>query len=147
VTEAKIADRTVGASKLQSGIPIDMQDAVLLAPEIRDYSETSPTSSISAGTLILELESGNVLEVTLTQNVTSLVLADPPSAGRAGSCSLILRQDSTGGRSIAWGSSIRWPGGVAPALSSSANAVDVFSLITRDGGTTWYGFLGGQDFS
>jgi hypothetical protein len=147
VTEAKIADGAVGASKLQPGIPIDMQDAVLTAPELRDYSETSPSPAILAGTLILDLETGNVFQVTLTQNVTSLILAHPPAANRAGSCSLIVRQDGTGGRSLAWNGAIKWPGGTPPAVTSAANAVDVYSLVTRDGGVTWYGFLGGQDFS
>ena len=88
VTGGKIADGAIGAGKLQPGIPIDMQDALLDSPEIRDYAETSPTLAISAGTLTIDLESGNVFEVTLTQDVTSLTLVHPPSTGRAGSCSL-----------------------------------------------------------
>jgi hypothetical protein len=147
ITADKIADGAVGAGKLQPGIPIDMQDALLNSPELRDYSETSPTPGISSGTLSLDLESGNVFEVILTQNVTSLLLLQPPAAGRAGSCSLILRQDQTGGRTLAWPASVRWPGGMPPTITSAANAVDVYALVTRDGGTTWYGFAGGQDFS
>jgi hypothetical protein len=147
ITGAKIADGAVGAGKLQPGIAIDMQDAVLDSPELRDYAETSPTPTISSGTLSLDLESGNVFEVLLTQNVTSLVLLHPPAAGRAGSCSLILRQDATGGRTLAWPGMIKWPGGAVPTITSAANAVDIYALVTRDGGTTWYGFAGGQDFS
>ncbi len=93
VTQAKIADGAVGVSKLQPGIPIDMQDAVLRAPELRDYAETSPAPSINSETLTLDLETGNVFDVTLTENVTSLVLAHAPATGRAASCTLILRQD------------------------------------------------------
>jgi hypothetical protein len=147
ITGAKIANGAVGAGKLQPGIAIDMQDAVLDSPELRDYAETSPTPTISSGTLTLDLESGNVFEVLLTQNVTSLVLLHPPAAGRAGSCSLILRQDVTGGRTLAWPSVIKWPGGAPPTITSAANAVDIYALVTRDGGTTWYGFAGGRDFS
>jgi hypothetical protein len=147
VTQEKIADGAVGASKLQPGIPINMQDAVLRAPELRDYAETSPAPVISSGTLTLDLETGNVFEVILTQNVTSLILAHPPAAGRAGSCSIILRQDATGGRTLAWPSSIKWAGGTPPPITSAAGAVDVYALITRDGGATWFGFPGGQDFS
>ena len=147
VTSGKIADGAVGASKLQPGIPIDMQDAVLSAPELKDYSETSPAPGILSGTLVLDLASGNVFEVTLTQNVTSLILANAPAAGRAGSCTLIVRQDATGGRSLAWPGSTNWAGGAPPAITSAANAIDVLSLVTRDGGVTWYGFPGGQDFS
>jgi hypothetical protein len=124
-----------------------MQDAVLDSPELRDYAETSPTPTISSGTLTLDLESGNVFEVVLTQNVTSLILLHPPAAGRAGSCSLILRQDATGGRTFIWPQSTKWAGGATPAITSAANTVDIYALVTRDGGTTWYGFAGGKDFS
>jgi hypothetical protein len=147
VTQEKIADGAVDASKLQPGIPINMQDAVLRAPELRDYAETSPAPEISSGTLTLDLETGNVFEVILTQNVTSLILAHPPAAGRAGSCSIILRQDATGGRTRTWPSPVKWAGGAPPPITSAADAVDVYALITRDGGATWFGFPGGQDFS
>lgn len=147
ITEEKLADGAVGAGKLQAGIPIDMQDAVLDAPELRDYAETSPVAAISGGSLTLDLESGNVFEVTLTQDVTSLSLVHPPLTGRAGSCSLIVRQDATGGRTFTWPASVKWAGGAPPAITSTADAIDVFALVTRDGGGTWYGFPGGQDFS
>jgi hypothetical protein len=147
VTQEKIADGAVGASKLQPGIPIDMQDAVLSRAELRDYAETSPAPAISSGTLTLDLQTGNVFEVILTQNVTSLILAHPPASGRAGSCSIILRQDATGGRTLAWPASVKWAGGAPPPITSAADAVDVYALITRDGGATWFGFPGGQDFS
>jgi hypothetical protein len=147
VTGAKLADGAVGASKLQPGIPIDMQDAVLDSAELRDYAETSPTAVVSGGAVVLDLESGNVFEVNLTQDVTSLSVVHPPAAGRAGSCSLILKQDGTGGRTLTWPASVKWAGGEPPAITSAADAVDVYALITRDGGATWYGFPGGQDFS
>jgi hypothetical protein len=147
VTQQKIADGAVGASKLQPGIPINMQDALLTGPELRDYCETSPAPTISSGTLTLDLETGSVFEVILTQNVTSVVLAHPPAAGRAGSCSIILRQDATGGRTLSWPTSIKWAGGAPPPITTAAGAVDVFGLITRDGGQNWFGFPAGQNFS
>jgi hypothetical protein len=88
-----------------------------------------------------------VLEVNLTEDIPSPIFANPPAAGRAGSCSLIVRQDGTGARSLAWDGSLRWLGGEPPGITGVANAADVYSLVTRDGGVTWYGFLGGQDFS
>jgi hypothetical protein len=123
-----------------------MQGALLSSPHLRNYSETSPTVGISSGALTLDLGSGNVFEVLLTQNVTSISLLQPPPAGRAGSCSLILRQDATGGRTVAWPSSVKWADGTPPIMTSVAHAVDIYALVTRDGGTTWYGFAGGQNF-
>jgi hypothetical protein len=147
VTSAKIRADAEGANQLQEGIPIDMQDQQLTRPELKDFSETSMTPVVSSGSLTLDLETGNVFEVTLTADVTSLILANPPPAGSAGSCTLILKQDAVGGRALAWPASVRWAGGIASVVTNAANAIDVYAFVTRDAGTTWYGFPGGQDFS
>jgi len=147
VTSAKIGADAEGANQLQEAIPIDMQEAVLSSAELRDYAETSPTATISAGVLTLDLAAGSVFEVTLTADVTSLVLANPPAPGRAGSCILLVREHATGGRSLAWPASVQWPGGEAPAVTFNPNALDVYCLVTREGGATWFGFLGARDFS
>jgi hypothetical protein len=128
------------------GIAINLQDQQLARPELKDFSETSTTPAVSAGALTLDLETGNVFEVTLSANVTTLTFANPPAAGRAGSCTLILKQDAIGGRTLAWPSSVRWPSGAPLAISAAGNAVDIFAFVTRNGGATWYGFLGGRDF-
>ena len=147
VTQAKLATGAVGAAQLQDGIPINMQDQLLIRPQLKDVSETSTTPAVSAGTLILDLETGNVFQVTLTGNVTILTLANPPASGRAGACTLILKQDATGGRTLAWPSSVLWAAGMRPLVTPAANAVDIYAFVTRDGGVTWYGFPGGQGFS
>ena len=147
VTQAKLAADSVGADQLQDGIPIDMQDQLLTRPQLKDYSEASATPGVSAGTLSLNLETGNVFDVLLTEDVASLSLVNAPASGRAGAATLILRQDATGGRTLTWPSSVLWPGGVPPTVTAAANAIDVYAIVTRDEGTTWFGFPGGQDFS
>jgi hypothetical protein len=148
---ALAAKNVIGAGDIAvgalDGISINMQDQPLIRPVLKDFSETSTTPAVSAGVLTLDLETANVFEVTLTQNVTTLTLANPPAAGRAGSCTLILKQDATGGRTLAWPGSVLWPGGTAPVMTGTANAADIIALATRDGGATWYGFPGGKDFS
>jgi hypothetical protein len=147
VEAGDIAPGAVGAAELQDGIPINMLDQQLSRPELKDFSEASTTPAVSAGTLTLDLEMGNVFEAILSEDVTTLTFANPPASGRAGTCSLILRQDATGGRTLAWPSSVRWAGGTPPLVTPAANTVDMYAFVTRDGGTTWYGFPGGQDFS
>jgi hypothetical protein len=147
ITQSKIAANAVGATQLQDGIPISMQGALLSGAELVDYAETSPTAAISAGALTLNLDTGSVFDVVLTANVTSLILANPPATGRAGSATLILRQDATGGRTLAWPASVRWAGGMPPVVTPAANAIDIYAFVTRNGGATWFGFPGGQDFS
>jgi len=122
-------------------------DGVLQRPEIKDYAETLTTPSSSSGTLTLNLENGNVFEVTLTENVTTLTLSNPPASGKAGSLTLILKQDATGGRTFAWPAAVKSAGGTDPTISSAANAVDIYTLLTTDAGTTWYVFTGGKAFS
>jgi hypothetical protein len=47
-----------------------------------DYAKTGPAFAISCGTLALDLESGNVFEVILTEDATSLILAQPVAPDR-----------------------------------------------------------------
>jgi hypothetical protein len=129
------------------GKAINMQDNLLRGAEIRDFAETTATPSVAGGSLTLDLETANVFEVTLTANVATLVLANPPAAPKAGSVTLILKQDAVGGRLVTWPGSVRWPGGTPPDTISPAGTVDIFAFLTRDGGITWYGFLGGKGFS
>jgi hypothetical protein len=35
---------------------------------------------------------------------------------------------------------------VAPTVTSTANRVDVVTLMTYDGGSTWLGYIGGQNY-
>lgn len=119
---------------------------VLQGHELRDYAETCTTPASSSGALTLDLKNGNVFEVTLTE-ATTLTFSNPPAAGKAGSLTLILKQDATGGRAVTWPAAVKWAGGAAPTLSTDANAVDVLILITTDAGATWYGMLAGAAFA
>lgn len=125
---------------------LNMQDLLLQRPELKDYSETVPTPSDVEGTLTLDMETGNVFEVTLTGNVTTLAINNPPASGKAGSLVLILKQDATGSRTFAFPASCRFAGGTAPTLSSVASAIDILTFITTDAGTSWYVMVGGTDF-
>ena len=146
-------DGTTGTSIKNSGWLLDnsnvlnAQDAVLQRPEIKDYAETRATPSSSAGTLTLDMTTANVFEVTLTENVTTLTLSNPPATGKAGSLTLILKQDATGSRTFAWPAAVKSAGGTDPVISSAANAIDIYTLLTTDAGTTWYVFTGGKAFS
>lgn len=120
-----------------------MEDNIISRPELKDYSETKTSPSSSSETLTLDLENSNVFEVTLTENVTTTNFNNPPATGKAGSLTLILKQDGGAGHTFVFPASVDWAGGVAPTLTTSSNAVDVLEFLTTDAGTRWYGFLRG----
>jgi hypothetical protein len=79
----------------------------------------------------------NVHDVTLTAGCTFTLPTLVSGYGDA--ITLILRQDATGSRTVTWPGSVSWVTGTAPTLKTAANAVDVITLFTVDGGTTWGG--------
>jgi hypothetical protein len=91
----------------------------------------------TAATINLSL--GTVFTATLNGNAT-LTITNP---GTVSSFTLILTNDGTGGRSVAFagaGGTFKYPGGAANlARTTTANAVDMWFFMTPDNGTTWYG--------
>lgn len=97
------------------------------------------TSNIASQTLTdsatinWNLSNGTVATITLGGNRT---LANPTNK-RVGSYILHIYQDGTGSRTLSFGADYKWPAGVAPPLSTSGYAHDVFSFICD--GTYMYG--------
>lgn len=103
-------------------------------------NETVEALGNQTGSIALNYANGALKTLTLTGNVTITAINNPPAAG--GTLSLQITQDGTGSRTITWPSAVKWPSGTAPTLSTAAGAIDVVSLITFDGGTTWRGSYG-----
>lgn len=79
--------------------------------------------------------------VTLTANC---VLTFPgPGAGR--SFLLALKQDATGTRTVTWPGTVKWPGGTAPTLTTTAGKTDLLSFTSVDG-ASWLGILAAANF-
>lgn len=109
-------------------------DNVVQRAEIKDYSETKNLVTISSGTLTLDCETGNVFEVDLTENITTLTISNWPGTGKKGSIELWIKGDGTQ-RTIALGS-IRTPGDVGLTPTSTDDDYTVVTFHTFDGGTT-----------
>lgn len=124
---------------------VDVGDYVLSQAEIKDYGETVVTANTGANYTV-NLANGNVFELTLTASCT-LTLSNPPATGRAGSVTLILTQDGSGSKTITWPASVKWSNATAPTLTTTAGGVDIIQLMTTNGGTTWRGFLAGNNLS
>jgi hypothetical protein len=83
----------------------------------------------AAGTTTLDFSTSNNFSMTLTGNVT---LANPSNLTAGQSGVIYITQDGTGNRTIAFGSSWKFPNAAAPSLSTAANAIDVlvYSVYT-----------------
>lgn len=139
-----LTNKTLAATTMSGQLSV--ADNIIERPVLKDYGETKSTNSSSGTAATLDLENGNSFEVTLTDNCT-FTFSNPPASGTSGSFTLILRQDATGSRTVTWPTSVDWAGGTAPTISSAASSVDVYTFLTVDGGTTWFGFTAGQAFA
>lgn len=58
-----------------------------------------------------------------------------------GSFTFYLLNDGTGSRTTTWPAAPKWSGGSEPSRDTAANAKNIYTFITFDGGTTWFGTL------
>lgn len=109
--------------------------------------DPSNWSAISAGALrygalaanAIDVSAADVFSKTIAAN-TTFTVANAPTAGSA-AC-FILELTNGGAYTITWWAGIKWVAGTAPSLSASG--LDVLGFYTRDGGSTWRGFLCGK---
>lgn len=94
-------------------------------------------ASSSAGVLTLDCSAGQNFTVTLTENITSIVLTNLAGAGFATEIEVEFKQNGTGGYTVALPAAFKALGGSDLAVAAAANAVTVLSGKTVDNGTTW----------
>jgi hypothetical protein len=107
-------------------------------PTVTNYTETVYTAN-SGTAITLDLANGTFQNITLTGNATITM----PSAVAGKSFLLLLSQDATGGRTVTW-STVVWPSGTAPTITSTASKRDIFSFFSN--GTSWFGVTVGQNY-
>jgi len=119
-----------------------MNDNEITMPVLTDYGVTSNSLTVTANAVAVSLATGNAFEIDLeaATGAVTITLSNPPASGTLGECILKVQQDTTAARTITWaGGTFKWPGGSAPTMSAAADAIDIYTFKTWDGGTTWYG--------
>lgn len=111
----------------------------LTNPTVTNYVET-PYSANSSTAITLALTNGTVQIITLTGNATITM----PTAVSGKSFIMFLKQDATGSRTVTW-STVKWPSGTAPAITSAASKQDIYSFFSD--GTNWYGVTVSQNYT
>lgn len=109
-------------------------------PTVTNYVESVVAIGNSGTSQTISLTSGTVQTVTLTGNCTFTM----PTATAGKSFILIVVQDGTGGRTATF-TSVKWPNGTAPTITTTATTGrDILTFVAD--GTNWYGTYA-QNFS
>ncbi len=116
-----------------------LTNKTLTNPTVTNYVET-PYSANSSTAITLALTNGTVQIITLTGNATITM----PTATSGKSFIMFLKQDATGSRTVTW-STVKWAGGTAPTITSTASRQDILSFFAD--GTNWYGVVVGQNYT
>jgi hypothetical protein len=119
--------------------PVALGDNQLRRPQIRDYAMTTTTVGASGAALALNMELGNVFDVTMDQNCV-FTFTNPPAAGQYGKLILFLR----GAWAPTFPGAVIWSGGGgAPGYATPA----LYAFLTVDAGAVWFGMQGGNAFA
>jgi hypothetical protein len=94
------------------------------------------THSVTTG--VLDCSVSNVFSAVLTTPVT-FSFTNVPAVDGAYACTLDL---TAAGNAVTWPAGVVWAAATPPVLSAGR---DVFVFFTRDAGTTWNGFVAGQE--
>ena len=105
----------------------------------KKIAETLVAVGNSGTAATIDLSTGTVFTVTLNGNATLTIT----NTTGAAAFTVILTNDGTPGRTVAWaasGGSFNFPGGAAAlARTTTASGVDIWVFFSPNGGTTWYG--------
>jgi hypothetical protein len=100
------------------------------------------TNTNAANTV--NLADSNYFRHTLTASV-QFTFINAPTSGTGQMFSLLLLQDGVGGRTPTFANTVYWAGGAIPPATTAANARDLWTFITYDGGATYWGTLTMKD--
>jgi hypothetical protein len=95
----------------------------------------------TGGSVTLDLSTGNNFRRQFNGNA-SVAFSNAPGSNAFG---FTLVTVNAGAHTITWPVNVDWAGGSTPTLTSVGT--DILVFYTYDGGTTYYGFVSGKNFS
>ncbi len=87
----------------------------------------------STNAISVNCASGNYFIATANGSATTITFTSVPANTVY---AMVIRLANGGVNTFTWSSSPKWPSGSAPTVSSNT---DIFTFVTENGGTTWYG--------
>ena len=106
------------------------------------YNTIQTYSPTAAGTATLDLSKGNIHHITMPAGNITIALSN----GTAGQCFIVrILQDGTGSRTVTWFTTIKWAGGSAPTLTTTASKADTMGFEVTTAGSAYDGYVVGQN--
>jgi hypothetical protein len=146
--ELSTANVGIGTSTVRS--KLDIEGRVRL----KTYYEHVHAVTSSSNVVTIDLSEAQNFTLTVTENVNQFTIINIPSESSTFTIKIV--QDSTGNRAVGIDTfktsggidiPVYWPGGgVLPIVTPTASRSDIYSFKTFDGGSTFYGVVGGQNF-
>ena len=136
-------NQTISGIKTFSSVPTVNGTGVLLSGNAAPQ-DIATTINISSNTISLDLSAFSYFLINLNNNITTTNFNNPKAAPEVTNFVLQLSGDGTI-RSVAWPTSLRWPGSTAPTITIGPNKVDTYSIFSYDGGVSYYGFPAGYN--
>lgn len=97
----------------------------------------------SDDSVVIDLNASNFWRIPMTGDIAAFSFMNLPTVdNQLASVQIVLEGDGTP-RSIVWPMGTLWAASTEPTLSGGT---DVVQLVSWDRGTSWLGFLLGQDF-
>jgi hypothetical protein len=115
-----------------------LTNKTLTNPTVTNYVETRFTANSSTA-ITLDLANGTMQDITLTGSPTITM----PTA-TAGKSFILLLRSGSGSYAVTW-STVKWPGGTAPTVTTTASRLDIYSFFSD--GTNWYGVTVNQNYT
>ncbi len=148
-------DVTSGTGPVPSvAVSIDAElacaDQVVSRAQMKDYAETVNALGSKSAAFNVDFEDGNVQTVTISSGTFNIGLTNS-LASHSNSVTILGTNLGAGtpsfvaGAHDGGGNAVVWAGGTAPTYTASGT--DVLCFTTFDGGTNFYGFAAGLDFS
>jgi len=105
---------------------------------LKAYRESVKAIDARENVVVLNLNEANVFNITLRKSVVNISFDHLPEADLAYSCVLVLKQDSIGNRKVVFPENVYWSFNEVAILATKPGFADVITLMTVDGGETYY---------
>ena len=126
------ADDVGALDSADIGVSVQAYDADTAKTDVVQSFTAAQRGTIVAltdgATITPDFAAGNNFSVTLGGNRT---LANPTNLTAGQSGVIVVTQDGTGGRTLAFGSNWKFPGGTAPTLTTATSSVDVIAYYVE----------------